>query len=175
MKFQVTTDVSHLFADALAAYIRSRADVAQSHGESASWHLLWTTFRDADSTTVEVPDETASWMYRVWGVRAVWRDEATRQRVKDVLRPQWKAQMLGQPAMTLAFEEFPEPRRWTSDGGRLHWVAYGKVVVTCSEHGEVFKALSTSLTEKEHPWHNSQARLWEDNHLRQEHGISRDR
>lgn len=79
-----------------------------------------------------------------------------------------------QPVMTLSFEEFPEPKRWTSDGGRLHWVAYGNVVVSCSEHGEVFKALSTSFTEKEWPWMNSQARLWEGNHLRQDHGINRD-
>ncbi|WP_055523469.1 hypothetical protein [Streptomyces graminilatus] len=75
--------------------------------------------------------------------------------------------------MTLTFVEFPKPRRWTSDGGRLHWVAYGNVVVSCSEHGEVFKALSSSLMEKEHPWMNRQATLWEGNHLRQDHGIDR--
>ncbi|MER6102420.1 hypothetical protein ABT115_08835 [Streptomyces sp. NPDC001832] len=80
---------------------------------------------------------------------------------------------MSEPVMTLSFEEFPKPKRWTSDGGRLHWEAYGNVVVTCSEHGEVFKALSTYLWEKEHPWRNSQAGLWERNHLRQDHGIDR--
>ncbi len=79
--------------------------------------------------------------------------------------------MADQPQMTLTFVGFPEPKRWTSDEGRLHWVAYGNVVVTCSEHGEVFQALSTDLAEKEFPWHNSQARLWEGNHLEQDHGI----
>jgi hypothetical protein len=75
--------------------------------------------------------------------------------------------------MTLTFVPFPEPKRWTSDGGRLHWVAYGNVVVTCSEHGEVFKAFSSDPWESEHPWRNNQATLWRDNHLRQDHGIDR--
>ncbi|NEB42561.1 hypothetical protein [Streptomyces sp. SID14515] len=76
-----------------------------------------------------------------------------------------------QPEMTLSFEEFPEPKRWTSDHGRLHWIAYGNVVVTCSEHGEIHRVLSTSYLEKTHPWANTNATLWERNHLRDEHGI----
>ncbi|WP_326827445.1 hypothetical protein [Streptomyces sp. NBC_01751] len=76
--------------------------------------------------------------------------------------------------MTLSFEEYPNPKRWTSDGGRLHWVAYGDVVVTCSEHGEISRHLSTSTLEKTHPWVNNNATLWERNHLRQEHGIDKD-
>ncbi|MFJ9900230.1 hypothetical protein ACIQPR_43570 [Streptomyces sp. NPDC091280] len=77
--------------------------------------------------------------------------------------------------MSLTFEEFSEPKRWTSDGGRLHWVAYGHVAVTCAKHGEVFKALSSSFTEKEWPWMNNQAWLWRGNHLRQEHDFDPDR
>jgi hypothetical protein len=76
--------------------------------------------------------------------------------------------------MTLTFVPFPEPKRWSSDEGRLHWVAYGNVVVSCTEHGEVFKALSTSFTDETWPWMNDQARLWEGNHLRQEHGYNPD-
>ncbi|MER6382114.1 hypothetical protein ACWDBD_38780 [Streptomyces sp. NPDC001118] len=74
--------------------------------------------------------------------------------------------------MTLSFEEFPEPKRWTSDGGRLHWSADGDVVVTCSEHGEVGRVLSDSYLAKEHPWIERNAVLAQDNHLWFEHGIA---
>ncbi|MFI1530027.1 hypothetical protein [Streptomyces griseus] len=76
--------------------------------------------------------------------------------------------------MTFTFEGFPEPKRWTSDHGRLHWVAYGNVVVTCSEHGEIYRGLSTTGLEEKHPWAHRNAALWERNHLRDDHGIDLD-
>lgn len=95
MQFQITPDCAHLFADAVAAYIRSRADVAQEIHEHEEWHTLWITFRDADNATLDVPYDCARRMHMVWGTPAVWRDEPTRQMVKAQLRPQWRAQMLG--------------------------------------------------------------------------------
>ena len=81
--------------------------------------------------------------------------------------------MSAEPEMNLSFEEFEEPKRWTSDGGRLHWIAYGNIVVTCSDHGEIIRFLATSHLEAEAPRRHRNATLWEGNHLRQDHGIDR--
>ncbi|MGJ3559660.1 hypothetical protein ACR6C2_16950 [Streptomyces sp. INA 01156] len=74
--------------------------------------------------------------------------------------------------MTISYEEYPEPKRWTSDGGRLRWSADGDVVVTCSEHGEISRLLSTSLLAKEYPWISGNSVLAQDNHLWFDHGIA---
>ncbi|MEV5883073.1 hypothetical protein AB0L74_10200 [Streptomyces sp. NPDC052020] len=182
MEFEISPDLAHLFAGAVAAHIRSRAGGVEMKSEEEAWHELWIAFRDADGSTVKVSFEAGCQAYWVWGIPGVWRDEPTRQYVKGVLRPQWKAQMRARALeqvnrrkaaelITITFEPHPEPRRWTTDGGRLHWVAYGNVLVSCREHGEVIKALSTNLMDQQHPWMNSQAALWKGNHLRQEHGI----
>jgi hypothetical protein len=76
------------------------------------------------------------------------------------------------PVMNLSFEKYPEPKRWTSDGGRLRWIAYGDVVVTCSEHGEVSRNLATSGLAEEYPWIERNAVLAQDNHLWFDHGIA---
>jgi hypothetical protein len=77
------------------------------------------------------------------------------------------------PVMKIDFKEYPEPKEWTSDGGRLHWRAVGEVVVTCSEHGEVIRFRAENYLYKRHPRMHRNASLWEGNHLRQEHGIER--
>ncbi|MFF4557142.1 hypothetical protein [Streptomyces sp. NPDC001422] len=88
--FKVTPDVSHLFADATAAFLRSRADYV----EPVNFTLLWLLFRDAEGDTVTVPEQVAGHMWRVWTDRQVWRDKAARELVRDQLRPQWKHQMI---------------------------------------------------------------------------------
>mgnify|MGYP001616639289 CR=1 FL=1 len=95
MQFQISPDVAERYADATAAYIRSRADVAQGPKEAELWSTLWATFRDADNATLHVPDECAWIMHFVWGNPRVWRDRHARQTVKAELHPQWRAQMLG--------------------------------------------------------------------------------
>lgn len=95
MQFQTSPDVAMEFADATAAYIRRRADVAQEPEEEQCWHTLWVTFRDADNATLHVPDECIWIMHFVWGNPHVWRDAHARQTVKAELRPQWRRQMLG--------------------------------------------------------------------------------
>jgi hypothetical protein len=90
MEFQTTPEVSYLFADAIAAFCRSRA----GYVEEVNWTLLWLLFRDAEGETVTVPEPVASHMFRVWGDRRVWRDEQARELVKALIRPQWKAQMI---------------------------------------------------------------------------------
>lgn len=95
MQFQITPDVIEHFPPAITAYIRSRAHVAQTPEESRQWHTLWTTFRDADNATLDVPDDCARRMFYVWATPRVWRDERTRHTVRDTLRPQWRRQMLG--------------------------------------------------------------------------------
>ena len=92
MEFQLTPDAARLFADATAALIRRRADIAQSEAERERWHILYAAFRDADTASVTVPRDAANYMLYVWGTPDVWRDEQTRQMVKAQLRPQWKAQ-----------------------------------------------------------------------------------
>ncbi|QJS09114.1 hypothetical protein HKX69_05940 [Streptomyces argyrophyllae] len=172
MQFQTNPSIAVLFADATAALIRSRADTPQSREEQQAWHTLWVTFRDIENATLDVPDEAARLMMYVWGNRKVWRDEETRQWAIREYRPQWRAQFWPAPAMTLTYEPYPEPKRWTSDGGRLHWRADGDVVVTCSEHGEISRLLSTSLFDKEHPEYNGNSILARDNHLFFNHGIA---
>jgi hypothetical protein len=93
MDFQTTPDVSHLFADATAAYIRAKADTVWLNERGDQWHELWASFRDADNATVTVSHEAGELMLWVWGDRSVWRDEPARQMVMAHLRPQWKAQM----------------------------------------------------------------------------------
>jgi hypothetical protein len=77
-----------------------------------------------------------------------------------------------QQLVSINFEEYPELKRWTSDGGRLHWVAYGDLVVTCSEHGEVGRIMSTSYLDRKYPRMGGNARLAQDNHLWFDHGIA---
>ncbi|MFF3416800.1 hypothetical protein ACFYW9_19185 [Streptomyces sp. NPDC002698] len=90
MEFQITPDVAHLFADATAAYTRSKADTVWLNERSDEWHELWVTFRDADNATVTVSREAGDLMLWVWGDRRVWRDEPARQMVMAHLRPQWQ-------------------------------------------------------------------------------------
>lgn len=93
MEFQLGQSVAHLFADATAAFIRSKADSVWLHEKSEAWNELYVTFRDADTASVKVSREAGELMFWVWGAKAVWRDEPTRQLVKAELRPQWSAQM----------------------------------------------------------------------------------
>lgn len=76
------------------------------------------------------------------------------------------------PVMTLSFEAYEEPKRWSTDEGRLRWSADGEVVVTCSEHGEVSRLLSTAHLSKEYPEYHGNSCLARDNHLWFEHGIA---
>jgi hypothetical protein len=93
MQFQLAPGIAEAFADATAAYIRSRADIYRPKGESEAWAALWVAFRDATAAAVDVPDNAADIMFYVWGTRAAWPDDETRQHVMAQLRPQWKAQM----------------------------------------------------------------------------------
>lgn len=97
MEFQLAHGVAHLFADAVAAYIRSRAHVYQTDAEQQAWHTLWLTFRDADTTSVTVGLAAARLMFWVWGKPDVWRDEQTRQAIRAQLRPQWREQLASLP------------------------------------------------------------------------------
>jgi hypothetical protein len=89
MEFQISPDVPHLFADAVAAFIRGYSDSVWLHEQTDEWTELWTAFRDAETASVKVSFEAGRLMTWVWGARWAWRDEATRQRAKEELRPQW--------------------------------------------------------------------------------------
>lgn len=89
MEFKVSPDVAHLFADAISAFIRGYSDSVWLHEQTDQWTELWTTFRDADTASVTVSCEAGRLMFWVWGVPWAWRDEPTRQRAKEQLRPQW--------------------------------------------------------------------------------------
>lgn len=93
MEFQLAPGIAHLFADATAALIRRRVDVPQSDAEREEWAALWTAFRDADTASVTVPRDAAEHMVMIWGTPDIWRDESTRQAVKEQLRPQWRTQL----------------------------------------------------------------------------------
>lgn len=80
--------------------------------------------------------------------------------------------MANASTVTISFEDYPERKRWTSDGGRLHWSADGDVVVTCSEHGEVSRLPATAYLSKKHPQYHGNSVLAQDNHLWFEHGIA---
>lgn len=95
MEFQLGYGIAHLFADATAAFIRSKADSVWLAEKDEAWHELWVTFRDADTASVQVSREAGELMFWVWGAKAVWRDEPTRRLVKAELRPQWQAHMRG--------------------------------------------------------------------------------
>ena len=69
------------------------------------------------------------------------------------------------------YEPYEEPKEWTSDHGQLSWKAYGEIVVTCSEHGEVIRHLATHQFHAEYPEHHGNADLARRNHLHFEHGI----
>ncbi|MFC9591543.1 hypothetical protein ACFTUC_17355 [Streptomyces sp. NPDC056944] len=93
MEFQISPDVAHLFAGAVAAYIRDHADSVWLNDKSELWNELWTTFRDADTATVTVSHEVGVLMFWVWTSPRWWRDRQTWEYVKSHLRPQWMRQM----------------------------------------------------------------------------------
>jgi hypothetical protein len=93
MEFQITPDTGHLFADAIAAFIRGHADTVWLNEQSKEWHELYETFRDADTASVTVSCQAGQLIYMVWGTRWAWRDEQTRLQVKAELRPQWQEHM----------------------------------------------------------------------------------
>ncbi|MGV9693416.1 hypothetical protein ACWDUX_30410 [Streptomyces sp. NPDC003444] len=93
MEFQIPPHISHLFADALAAFMRGHADRVWLNEQSHMWNELWVSFRDADGATVAVSFEAAATMFRVWGSPRWWRDQQTFEDVTAHLRPQWRAQM----------------------------------------------------------------------------------
>ncbi|MFF8629705.1 hypothetical protein [Streptomyces werraensis] len=95
MEFQLGYATAPLFADAVAAFIRSNADSAWLHENGDQWSELWVTFRDADTASVTVSREAGRLMHWVWGDRSVWRDEHARKVVTADLRPQWRAQIRG--------------------------------------------------------------------------------
>lgn len=70
--------------------------------------------------------------------------------------------------MKIQFARKSQPTRWTDDLGNPH-TSWGDVVVTCSEHGEVFRVLSASYLEETYPSANSTARLAEEGHKRDKH------
>jgi hypothetical protein len=93
MEFQLGYDTAHLFADAVAAFMRGRADTVWLNEQGDEWHELWTTFRDANTASVRVSREAGRLMFWVWGAGWAWRDEYTRNWIKAELRPQWQAQV----------------------------------------------------------------------------------
>ncbi|MFE5542750.1 hypothetical protein ACFQ71_02910 [Streptomyces sp. NPDC056534] len=93
MEFQISPDIAHLFADAVAAYMRGNAHTVRLNEKSELWNELWTTFRDADSATVTVPYEAGVLMFWVWTSPRWWRDRRAWEDVKAHLAPQWKGQM----------------------------------------------------------------------------------
>ncbi|MYX26077.1 hypothetical protein GTY75_05235 [Streptomyces sp. SID8381] len=98
MEFQISTDYAHLFADAVAAFCRGRADTVWLAERRDAFNELWLTFRDADASTVAVSREAGVLMYHIWGSPWAWRDEATQQQVRAEIRPQWHRQMVSHPA-----------------------------------------------------------------------------
>lgn len=93
MEFQITPDTGHLFADAIAAFMRGHADAVWLNAQSKEWDELYEAFRDADQASVAVSFEAGQLAYMVWGTRWAWRDEQTRLTVKAEIRPQWQEQM----------------------------------------------------------------------------------
>ena len=71
------------------------------------------------------------------------------------------------PNVTITFEPYETPKKWRSDIGEH--TAYGDVIVTCPDHGEVSRHLSTCTLDAEYPFIHKNAALWRRNHLRTEH------
>jgi hypothetical protein len=67
----------------------------------------------------------------------------------------------------ITFEPYAEPKVWRSDIGEH--TAYGDIVVTCAQHGEVIRFLATNPLTAERPETHGNATLWRGNHLRSEH------
>ncbi len=108
MEFEIAPELAHLFADATAAFIRSRADFYEPASITDAWNEVWLTFRDAETGSVKLSIEAGRIMWQVWGRPEMWRDRATRDQVTARLRPQWKAQMrarLGTPVTVLHWTE----------------------------------------------------------------------
>lgn len=76
--------------------------------------------------------------------------------------------------VSLHFEPYDEPKRWQDKAGNSY-VGRGDVVVTCSEHGEIIRFMTTSYLAEEHPHVEGNACLWRDNHMRDEHGTEKRR
>jgi hypothetical protein len=93
MEFQLGYDVAHLFADAVAAFMRGKADTVWLNEQRDDWNELYATFRDADTASVQVSREAGRLMFWVWGASWAWRDEYTRNWIKAELRPQWQTQV----------------------------------------------------------------------------------
>lgn len=70
--------------------------------------------------------------------------------------------------LKMKFARRTEPKRWKDDLGNSY-TSWGDVVVTCSEHGEVFRILSASYLEETYPEANNTARLAKEAHLRDKH------
>jgi hypothetical protein len=93
MEFQLGYDVAHLFADAVAAFMRGKADTVWLNEQRDDWNELYDTFRYADTASVQVSREAGRLMFWVWSASWAWRDEHTRNWIKSELRPQWQAQV----------------------------------------------------------------------------------
>src|SRR5262245_52436784 len=93
MEFQISPEVAGLFAGAVAAFMRSKADTVWLNEQADQWNELYEKFRDADSASVTVSYEAGRLMLWVWGASSVWRDQLARQYVKSHLRPQWQEHM----------------------------------------------------------------------------------
>lgn len=70
--------------------------------------------------------------------------------------------------LKIRFARQAVPKRWTDDLGNRH-TSWGDVVVTCSEHGEVFRVPSASYLEEIYPEINNTARLAKEAHERDKH------
>ncbi|MFJ2176422.1 hypothetical protein ACIOHE_26465 [Streptomyces sp. NPDC087851] len=68
----------------------------------------------------------------------------------------------------IRFARRSQPKRWTDDVGYAH-TSWGDAVVTCSEHGEVGRYLTTSYLEETYPEANDTARLAMERHEREGH------
>lgn len=93
MEFQISPALAHLFADALAAFMRGNADTVWLNEQLEVWDELSFAFSNADNATVRVSFEAGAQMWQVWGNAMCWRDIPTWMDVKSILRPQWKEQM----------------------------------------------------------------------------------
>ena len=67
----------------------------------------------------------------------------------------------------ISFEPYAAPKRWRSDIGEH--VGIGDVVVTCAEHGEVVRFMTTSSVDREYPATHGNAVLSAANHMHFEH------
>jgi hypothetical protein len=93
MEFQLGWGVAHLFADAVAAFMRGKADTVWLNEKRDEWNELYAAFNDADTASVTVSREAGRLMLWVFGASWAWRDEPTQKWIEAELHPQWRAQI----------------------------------------------------------------------------------